>query len=388
MSKRRNLPLMYAVALLQGMVFYAPIASLYRQAAGLNLTQIALIEGASYLFCLAMELPWGLVADRIGYRRTMIACCGLYFLSKIVFWRAERFGAFLLERLILSAALAGFSGVDQSILCLSCEAGGAHHAFGRYEAFSTLGLLIAAVVYSLCIGENHRLAALLTVISYALALLCALGLREVRPPERRRAPMLRDFCALLRQTLRRRRLLIFLMGFALYREAVQMATVWLNQNQYLRCGMRASAIGWVYLGVNALTLSSALSKRLSDTLGERRLANAGFLACAAACVLLSATRSATLSVACVALTAVSGALLRPLGALIANRAVRVADRATQLSVFALLQDCAAAGGEAIFGRAADVRLSAAFLLCAAACALAWLCCRPYTQAESRELAHL
>ena len=96
MNSRRNLPVLYAIALLQGMVFYAPIASLYRQAAGLSLSQIALIESASYLFCLAMELPWGMLADRIGYRRTMIACCGLYFLSKLVFWRAEGFSAFLL----------------------------------------------------------------------------------------------------------------------------------------------------------------------------------------------------------------------------------------------------------------------------------------------------
>ena len=45
---------MYAIALLQGMVFYAPIASLYRQAAGLTLGQIAIIEGISYLMCFAM----------------------------------------------------------------------------------------------------------------------------------------------------------------------------------------------------------------------------------------------------------------------------------------------------------------------------------------------
>ena len=146
MNPRRNLPVLYAIALLQGMVFYAPIASLYRQAAGLSLSQIALIEGASYLFCLAMELPWGMLADRIGYRRTMIACCGLYFLSKVVFWRAERFSAFLLERLLLSAALAGYSGVDESLIYLSCGEGDGHRAFGLYDAFGTAGLLLAAAV--------------------------------------------------------------------------------------------------------------------------------------------------------------------------------------------------------------------------------------------------
>ena len=234
MNPRRNLPVLYAIALLQGMVFYAPIASLYRQAAGLSLSQIALIEGASYLFCLAMELPWGMLADRIGYRRTMIACCGLYFLSKLVFWRAEGFSAFLLERFLLSAALAGFSGVDESLIYLSCGEDDGHRSFGLYDAFGTAGLLLAAAVYTLWIGERYRLAALITAASYGLALLCAFLLVEVRPQACAKAPTLRGFVDLLRQTLRRRRFLAFLLGFALYREAVQVVTVWLSQNQYLR----------------------------------------------------------------------------------------------------------------------------------------------------------
>lgn len=34
MENKRNIRLMYAIALLQGMVFYGPIATLYRQTAG------------------------------------------------------------------------------------------------------------------------------------------------------------------------------------------------------------------------------------------------------------------------------------------------------------------------------------------------------------------
>ena len=73
-----NIPLMYAITFFQGMVFYAPVASLYRQARGLTLGQIALIESISFLLSLALELPWGLIADRIGYRLTMIVNCVVY----------------------------------------------------------------------------------------------------------------------------------------------------------------------------------------------------------------------------------------------------------------------------------------------------------------------
>ena len=80
MKSKRNIRLMYAIALLQGMVFYGPIATLYRQAAGVSVFQITLIESISLALALALEVPWGILADRIGYRRSMIVCCGLYFL--------------------------------------------------------------------------------------------------------------------------------------------------------------------------------------------------------------------------------------------------------------------------------------------------------------------
>lgn len=371
MNSRRNIVLMYAIALLQGMVFYAPIASLYRQAAGLTLGQIAIIEGISYLMCFAMELPWGILADRFGYRRTMIICCGFYFLSKIIFWQADSFAAFLAERFALSVALAGFSGVDESILYLSAPPEECQSVFGRYNACNTAGLLLASAVYMLFIGERYRLAALITMIAYALAALAALGLKEVRPAQERALPSLRSFTRLLRQTLQNRPLIIFISAFTLFREAGQMVTVWLNQNQYLRCGMTSAGMGLAHIAVTLGMLSSARSGNITQRLGIKRFAVLALCASAAGCVALMFTRSPWLSVFCVAAVAASGALLAPLASAICNRQIAAQDRATQLSIFALLQHCVAAGADTLYGRAADVSLNAAFLLCALACAAAW-----------------
>lgn len=113
---KKNIRLMYAISLLQGMVFYGPIATLYRQAAGVSVFQITLIESISYILCILFEVPWGMAADRIGYKKTMVFCCGLYFVSKLVFWQATGFGSFLLERVLLSIVIAGLTGVDSSIV--------------------------------------------------------------------------------------------------------------------------------------------------------------------------------------------------------------------------------------------------------------------------------
>ena len=164
---RRNIRYMYAIALLQGMVFYGPVATLYREAQGVSIAQITLIESISLALCILLEVPWGVLADKLGYKRTMIGCCLLYFLSKIVFWQADGFGGFLLERVMLSVVIAGMSGVDTSILYLSCGKEDSQQVFGWYNTLQTAGLLIAALTFSLFIGDNYALAGGLTVFSCA-----------------------------------------------------------------------------------------------------------------------------------------------------------------------------------------------------------------------------
>lgn len=369
MSKRRNLNIMCAIALLQGMVFYAPIASLYRQAAGLSFTQIAIIEGISYLLSMLLELPWGMIADRIGYRKTMVCGCCVYFLSKIAFWQAEDFGAFLLERVLLSVAIAALSGVEESILYLSCPAEKRQKAFGISNACATLGLLISARLYSLCMDGSYRIAALCTMLAYGLAALLSLGIRDVQAPDSGSHATPSGFFTLLRDTLHMRRLLLFLAGMAFFGEAAQMITVWLNQNQYLRCGMNAMHMGWAYIAVSAAALMGAFSQRLTRRMGECRFACCIFLAAAVASMLLVFVRSAALSVLLVAIVSMGRALLLPLASIISSDAVRTHSRATQLSVFAMVQNIFAAGASFALGSASDVSMDAAFILCGLFCLL-------------------
>ena len=183
--QKRNIRLCYAIAFLQGLVFYAPVATLYRQANGVGVFQITVIESISLAASLAMELPWGWIADRIGYRNTLVICHFLYFISKIVFWRAEGFGWFLTERLLLSIVLSGLSGCDSAYLFLSmsgnnCPERESRRIFGLWEALNTAGLVLACMVFSLFIGENYRLAALFSAYTYGAALF-ALPVFAIRP---------------------------------------------------------------------------------------------------------------------------------------------------------------------------------------------------------------
>ena len=162
--RKKNIGILLGVALLQGMCFYSPIATLYRQAAGIGLFEMSVIESVSFILSLALEVPWGVAAERIGYKRTMVFCTGLFFLSKIVFWRAAGFGMFLLERVLLAVVIAGLSGVDASILWLSVGEEKAQKVFGLYSACGHAGMIFASLVCAAAVGERYRLAGFLTVL--------------------------------------------------------------------------------------------------------------------------------------------------------------------------------------------------------------------------------
>ena len=114
-----------------GMVFYAPIATYYRQARGVDILGISVIESISLVFGLLMEVPWGYFADRIGYRKTLVVSSFVLFSSRIVFWRAYSFPVFLAERLLLSFANAAMSGVDNAYLS---KIDNRQASYGLYQA--------------------------------------------------------------------------------------------------------------------------------------------------------------------------------------------------------------------------------------------------------------
>lgn len=366
MKPARNVWLMYAIALSQGMVFYGPIATLYRQSAGITIFQITIIESIALALCLFLELPWGVVADRIGYKRTMIFCCGLYFLSKIVFWQAASFGAFLAERIMLSIVIAGLSGVDSSILYLSCDQGKSQKVFGIYNNLQTLGLLLASAIYSLFIKDNYRLAGALTVGSYGIAAMIAFRLVEVKTDNKAKAGA-KEFAALLKRTLQNKYLVLFLIGVALLNETHQTITVFLNQLQYEKGGLSDAAIGYIYIGITIAGVLGAFSARLTRKFGTVRFASILYGAAAMACLMLGVTVNAWLSVAAIAILRISFSLFQPLQMELQNKQVMSPNRATELSINAVIIDSIGIGTNLLYGKLAETNLALAMFAGALLC---------------------
>lgn len=362
---KRNLYIMYAISFFQGMVFYSSVSTLYRQAAGVTVFQMSLIESVFLVLSFALELPWGIIADRIGYRRVMLLCNGLFLVSKLVFWRAESFAGFLVERILLAVTFSGLSGVDSSVVYLSAGPEKSQRAYGLWGAFGTAGALLSAAVFSVFLGDNYRAAAFLTVISHAVAAVLTFGLVEVKPVEKEERTSLRGLAGIMRDILKNRALMTLFVAFTLLGEVCQMVTVVLNQLQYTKSGMRPSAISAVFMVMTLTEFTTVLSEPLTRKLHKRGMGVVFFGVCAASCVALAFTSNPVVSVAGVLLVSLSACVLNPLGSKIENDAITVADRATALSVGAIVSDVLAILLELIFGKLADISLPLAMLFGAA-----------------------
>ena len=358
---KNNIRILYGMSFLQGMVFYASVATLYRTSAGLSLFQISLIESISYVFTIAFELPWGILADRIGYRKTMVICSFLFFLSKIVFWLAADFPMFLLERILISIVISGLSGVDTSILYLSADGKNSQRIFGIYGALGTAGMILASLVCALWIGSDYRLAGFLTIFPYAAAAVLSLFLSEVHPDHTASRPNRRTILAALKETLQNRRLLCLVIGAGLMSETVHMLTVFLNQPKYTATGMDAHAISLVYVLMTLLGLLQACSSRLTGRLGSRKAGTLLFAAAGAASLLLAWTGRSVSAVISIAVIEISYSLFQPLFQAREHDSIHAADRATAISMAALFMDLTAVIVDLVMGRIADSSLSASIL---------------------------
>lgn len=354
--KNNNIKLMYCISFLQGMVFYASIATLYRTSSGLNLFSISLIESICCILMIILEIPWGVLADRIGYRNTMIICTFLYFISKIVFWKASNFPMFLMERVILSVVYSGLSGVDSSIIYLSSEKDKSQHAFGIYTALGTAGLIISAGICSLTVGTDYRLAGLLTIFPYGIAAIISLFLTEVKEDNKSKEN-LSHIITVLHETLQNYQLIYLIIGGGLMSEAVHMVTVFLNQPKYSEIGMSTNLISAAYIVMTIISLLGVYSDKLSKKFGYKQTGSGLYIIIILSSMLLSFSHLPLAAVSCIAVIKLSDALIQPLLMQCEHDSVHSANRATVISAGALITDVLVIIIDLIMGKIADININ-------------------------------
>ncbi|MBU3146592.1 MFS transporter [Clostridium sp. CF012] len=380
MNKKANVYLMYIIVFLQGFVFYGPIATLYRQSKNLSLSNMFLIESISWILMIIFEIPWGWFADKFGYKKTLIISNFIFFISKIIFYKANSFGMFFLERVLLSVSLAGISGCDIALLYSSVKQDESEKVFGRYNAFSTGGYLIASIMFSILVKKSMDNTAFWTIIPYAGAAVLTLFLKEVNVKQEKKP----KFKQSLLTAFKNKSIIILVISFALINEVVQVVGVFLNQSQYVRSGINIKYFGILAVVIQLVRLSSIKAYKLSNKLGKNRSIQVLYSIIIICCITLVFTSNATLTILSIIFICGSAAIISPIVLDIENKSISTIDRATLLSVFAMFGDLTGAGVNVIIGKTADISTSSAFIACVGMCVCAYILLFVYKKKSVKE----
>lgn len=378
-NKKVNVYLMYIIVFLQGFVFYGPIATLYRQNRNLSLSDMFLIESISWILLIIFEIPWGWFADKFGYKKTLIISNFILFISKIIFYKANSFEMFFLERVLLSLSLAGISGCDIALIYSSIKKEESEKIFGAYSAFSTGGYLIASVMYGIIVKNSMDSTAFYTIIPYALAAILTLFIKDVNVQQEERP----KFKQSLLTALKNKSIIVLVISFALINEVVQVVGVFLNQLQYLRSGIDIKYFGILNVVMQVVRLMSIKAYKISSKLGHNRSIETLYIVIAICCTVLVFTSTATLTILSIIIIFGSAAIIAPIVLNIENKSITTYDRATLLSIFSMFGSLAGAGSNIIIGKTADISISSAFITCVVMCVCAYILLLLYKRRSCR-----
>jgi len=371
---------MYLIVFLQGFVFYGPVAVLFRQARGLSMSEIFIIESISWALIILLEVPWGWISDKFGYKKTLVVVNTLFFLSKIVFYTAYSFESFLMERVMLSIVLSGLSGCDTALIYASIKESEVQKVFGKYSAFGTLGFMIASVLSSYIVAISIDFTALLTIFPYALSVVMTMFLVEVKPECREKSSVLKNF----KLAFAEKSVLLFVFSIALVIEVVQAVTVLLNQAQYLRSGIDPKYFGLIVAGIQCVRLLSVKASVISKKLGNINSISLLVSVILGSCLLLMWTDNPVLSVVAVVILALCISVIGPIEIDVINKSIKGSDRATILSIYSMVGGLIASVGNIVIGKFTDYSLQHGFLICVVMSIISLVLLRVYSKLKSSD----
>ncbi len=333
-SNRGAVRLFYLSAFLESLCFYAPVASLYRLEYGVSVFQITLIESVCFILSLLLEMPWGFVTARVGYKKTLLAAGALEVLAAVLFWRARGFGMFLAQRCVLAAAISGFSGCDVAYLCRLAGREQEHRVVGGYNAVGYGGLVAVGLLFPLARPLGYRGLAFLALAGTLGSVLLRLALPEIGAEPQDTLGLKEQAAALKKVLLGNRPFLAFVLCGAVLTEVEHTFTVFFASPAWAAAGISEQWYGLLNLALNLTGLAAGLcSARLARRAGPgRAVALCWALALGCCCALALGAGAAALLLA-LPLLRLAAESYRPFEQVFKNARTGCAGRAVALSAY-------------------------------------------------------
>lgn len=350
---------------------YVHALALLLLARGLTLVQISLIESIMIFTIFLMEVPTGVLADRVGRKWSIFASTLLLMSGEFIFIFARSFEWYVIIALLTGTGFAFASGAVEALVYDSLppknREDAMKRAMGRLNSWGQIAFVIAPIVGGLIIGDagvdNFIPAIALTAAALLIGAVVCLTLREPADDRSEKKPgsweLLRDGVSLLRHHQRLRRLAMLVV----FTTPITSSLVTTLGPPYLTQNEVSPFVVGVVLSVGSLlaAITQRYAYKLEEWLGQARAIALLILLPGVMYGLLAVAAGPASTVFVMILMYGLNDMKAPLFSAYQNAIIESRNRATVLSLINMFLNLFAALAAPLFAAIAETSLAYAFL---------------------------
>jgi len=145
-----NITKLKLVYFFKSLFFFAPIITLFYLSRNLDLFQIVSLEAALIISVLVMEVPTGMLADKIGRKWSLVFHTILYITGNIIIIYSHHYYLFIFSQILFGIAIAFGSGAVEALIYDSLKEekkeSQMSKTWGLIGSYSLSGTLVAVLV--------------------------------------------------------------------------------------------------------------------------------------------------------------------------------------------------------------------------------------------------
>lgn len=347
---KKNYVIMCTLAALQGLVFYAPISTLYRTSRGISVAEIFLTETVLLITMILFEIPFGYFSDKYGYKKTLIVSSIILFISKVVFFSAYSIEMFIVQAILSGISMSGFSGCTEAFIFESTDNENTEKVFGIYNAVGTASFLVASFVSSILTSISMDTTVFITIIPFAIGVIVTFLLDDINIDENKDKLKL---SVILIDMKKIKRIFLFILATTLIMEVSHAIEAFLNQLQYIRSNIDLKYFGIINVLGQLACLTSGIVYKVTKKYGQRKTLFMLFILIIINIVILIFTTYWLVTIMGIIVIQASTAMAIPIMIDIENKSIDK-NRATMLSIYSMASSIIASIINIFIGKYADI----------------------------------
>ncbi len=183
----KNIKLIYVISALMWGRFFVPVLALFYIASQVSLKEFGIILGVFSATIMLLEIPSGILADRIGKKKTLLISRFLYLIEVVLLAFTNGFLIFLIAKILSGIAVSLTSGTSQALLYDSVKKYGQEHEFkkifGIQKLISYTSMGFVFVIGSYLFSINSKLPAIASLPLLFLGFILTFFIEEPHPSE-------------------------------------------------------------------------------------------------------------------------------------------------------------------------------------------------------------